>query len=136
MAHEKVFVERLTCRNIGRFMSMWKHKRGLPQGDEACFHTLRHTTASCLVQCGVPLAVIQKWVGHAVIEAIMKYAHLAPDSLDLALAALNRRPDWANFRHYYLASPYGSRIDHPKLHGDAALLSTKRAATPSLEGSS
>jgi integrase len=91
MAHEKVFDSRLTCRNISRFMKLWKHKRGLPQDDEACFHTLRHTTASRLVQDGVPLAVIQNWMGHSVIETTMKYAHLAPDSLDLALAALNRR---------------------------------------------
>lgn len=91
MAHEQLFGEQMTCRNISRFMGRWKYHRGLPQGDEACFHTLRHTTASRLVQDGVPLAVIQKWMGHSVIETTMKYAHLAPDSLDLALAVLNKR---------------------------------------------
>lgn len=91
LPHEKVFVDRLTCRNISRFMAMWKHSRGLPSNDEACFHTLRHTTCSRLVQDGVPIVVVQKWMGHSVIETTMKYAHLAPDSLDLALVALNKR---------------------------------------------
>jgi len=35
--------------------------------------------------------VVQKWMGHATIQTTMKYAHLAPDSLDVALAALNER---------------------------------------------
>lgn len=89
--HSRLFRENLTCRNISRFMSRWKHHRGLPQDDEACFHTLRHTTCSRLVQAGVPLVVVQNWMGHSTIETTMKYAHLAPDSLDIALQALNER---------------------------------------------
>lgn len=90
-AHERVFADRLTSRTISRWMSMWKHHRGLPKDDEACFHTLRHTTCSRLVQDGVPIVVVQKWMGHATIETTMKYAHLAPNSLDVALDALNKR---------------------------------------------
>lgn len=51
-------------------------------------HTLRHTCASRLVQRGVPLAVVQAWMGHDVIATTMRYAHLAPKSLDLARIAL------------------------------------------------
>lgn len=87
--HERLFEDRLTCRNISRWMATWKTKMGLPKDDEACFHTLRHTTCSRLVQRGVPIVVVQKWMGHATIQTTMKYAHLAPDSLNLALAALN-----------------------------------------------
>lgn len=90
-AHERLFPERITSRSISRVISLWKGKRGLPADDEACFHTFRHTTCSRLVQRGVPIAVIQKWMGHNVIETTMRYAHLAPDSLDIALAALNER---------------------------------------------
>jgi len=89
--HEKVFEDRLTCRNISRWMATWKSKLGLPKDDEACFHTLRHTTCSRLVQAAVPIVVVQKWMGHATIQTTMKYAHLAPDSLDVALVALNHR---------------------------------------------
>ena len=87
--HERIFEDRLNARNISRWLATWKTKMGLPKDDEACFHTLRHTTCSRLVQAGVPIVVVQKWMGHARIETTMKYAHLAPDSLDVALHALN-----------------------------------------------
>lgn len=89
--HDPIFEDRLTSRNISRWMATWKVKRGLPQNDEACFHTLRHTTCSRMVQAGVPIIVVQNWMGHATIQTTMKYAHLAPDSLEVALTALNKR---------------------------------------------
>lgn len=89
--HEYLFADHLTCRNISRWMATWKSMQGLPKDDEACFHTLRHTCCSRLVQAGVPIVVVQKWMGHATIQTTMKYAHLAPDSLDVALRALNER---------------------------------------------
>lgn len=42
-------------------------------------HILRHTFASHHAMRGTPLAVIQKWLGHASIEITMMYAHLAAD---------------------------------------------------------
>ena len=75
-------------RDYVRLTATWKVKRGLKANDEACFHTFRHTTCSRLVQRGVPNLVVQKWMGHSTIQTIMRYAHLAPDSLDVALAAL------------------------------------------------
>jgi len=89
LSHEKVFPDQITCRYLSRLIGMWKNTRGLPKDDEACFHTFRHTTASRLVQRKVPIVVVQKWMGHATIQTTMRYAHLAPDSLDMALEALN-----------------------------------------------
>ncbi len=37
------------------------------------FHSLRHTHATALVEAGVPLAVIQKRLGHAKIEMTEHY---------------------------------------------------------------
>lgn len=44
-------------------------------------HILRHTCASRLVSKGVPLAVIQQWLGHLSIQSTMRYSHLAPTAL-------------------------------------------------------
>lgn len=53
-------------------------------------HTLRHTCASRLVQRGVPLIVVMKWLGHKSIQMTMRYAHLAPSNLDEAVLTLDR----------------------------------------------
>ena len=88
--HERIFPTRITPSHISRVIRMWRQNRGLPLDDEACFHTFRHTTCSRLVQRAVPLPVVQKFMGHADITTTMRYAHLAPDSLELAREALER----------------------------------------------
>lgn len=42
------------------------------------FHTLRHTTASRLVQAGVPIYSVQHVLGHASPSTTQRYAHLSP----------------------------------------------------------
>lgn len=88
--HQPIWSERMNSRHVSRIIAGWKRARGLPADDEACFHTFRHTTCSRLVQRAVPLPVVQKFMRHADITTTMRYAHLAPDSLDLARAALER----------------------------------------------
>lgn len=61
---------------------------GLTDDEQFVIHALRHTCASRLVQRGVPLAVVQKWLGHANIQTTMRYAHLAAANLTDALAVL------------------------------------------------
>jgi len=56
-------------------------------------HSLRHTCASRLIQRGVPLAVVQKWMGHRAIQTTLRYAHLAPDNFKVALEALETRKE-------------------------------------------
>jgi integrase len=51
-------------------------------------HTLRHTCASRLVQAGVSLYMVRDWLGHTSIKTTERYAHLAPSSMGVALAAL------------------------------------------------
>lgn len=60
--------------------------------DQFVVHMMRHTCASRMVQKGVPLAVVKEWMGHSDIATTMRYAHLAPDSLNAGLAALNETP--------------------------------------------
>ena len=54
-------------------------------------HVMRHTCATRLVSEGVPLNVVQAWMGHKVIATTMRYAHLARGQLDAAGALMNNR---------------------------------------------
>ena len=46
-----------------------------------CFHTLRHTYASWLVQKGTPLYTVAQLLGHSTIAMTQRYSHLAPDTV-------------------------------------------------------
>lgn len=70
-----------------------KQAVGLADDSQFVVHTLRHTCASRMVQRGVPLAVVQKWMGHKDIQTTLRYAHLAPDSLMQAMKALEEEPE-------------------------------------------
>lgn len=46
------------------------------------FHTLRHSIATYLIQSGVPVSYVQKFLGHADITATQIYTHINdPDML-------------------------------------------------------
>jgi integrase len=53
------------------------------------WHTLRHTFASQLAAKGVPLNAVQALLGHSSVITTMRYAHLAPSTLRLAIDQLN-----------------------------------------------
>jgi integrase len=53
------------------------------------FHDLRHTFASWLTMKGRPLKEVQELLGHASITQTERYAHLAPERLRDAVAALD-----------------------------------------------
>jgi integrase len=55
---------------------------------DVTLHILRHTCASRLVQKGIPIYTVSKWLGHSSVKITERYAKLAPDSLAGALAAL------------------------------------------------
>jgi integrase len=57
--------------------------------EDITIHTLRHTYASRLVVKGVPIAHVSKLLGHRKIQMTMRYAHLAHQGLDDAVAFLD-----------------------------------------------
>ena len=56
------------------------------------FHDLRHTFASRLVQGGVPLYNVMHLTGHKSLEMDQRFAHLAPEYQEAAIAVLDQRP--------------------------------------------
>lgn len=54
---------------------------------------MRHTAASWLAQDGVPLAEIQRLLGHESYRTTERYAHLAPDSHERVLRSWRRMSD-------------------------------------------
>ena len=56
--------------------------------DDVNFHTLRHTFASWAVMRGVTLKELQELLGHSSLTMTMRYAHLAPEHLRMAVGRL------------------------------------------------
>ncbi len=54
-----------------------------------CFHTLRHTFASRLVEGGTNLYTVKELMGHSDIEMTQRYSHLSPESLKAAIKILS-----------------------------------------------
>lgn len=52
-------------------------------------HDLRHTCAAWLVSAGVPLTEVRDLLGHSTIRMTERYAHLAPERVRAAVAALD-----------------------------------------------
>lgn len=78
----------------------WAHvRRAMKMDDDPFFvpHSLRHTCCSRLVQRGVPLTHVMKWMGHKRIETTMRYAHLAPQDLFGAVKVLDSGSDLARW---------------------------------------
>ena len=87
--------EFLFLRNDGRaWLSNYRYwfrnavaEADLPKG--FCFHGLRHTYASQLIQVGTPLIVVAEQLGHRNIDTVSRtYGHLAPD---IRLAEVRKR---------------------------------------------
>lgn len=65
-----------------------KKKAGVTRGRG--IHTLRHCFASHLLDDGVEIYVIKRWLGHSALKTTHKYIHLSPDYLSKIQSPL----DW------------------------------------------
>lgn len=76
---------------LSRFRQAWNAARktlGYEHDKQFVPHALRHTCASRLVQAGVPLKVVQEWMGHKSIQVTERYSHLSPDNFKQAVEVL------------------------------------------------
>lgn len=74
-----------------RLIRHWNHMKcamGLEHDDQFIPHCLRHTCASRLVQRGISILVVQKWLGHKGMAMTMRYAHLCTTNLEEAAGVL------------------------------------------------
>jgi integrase len=65
--------------------SVRRFAKSAGQSEGFCIHSLRHTTATRLIQRGVNLAVVQRFLGHNDIKTTLRYTQIVDD--DLANAA-------------------------------------------------
>lgn len=73
----------------GSIRTLWDRMREAASYHDVTIHVCRHTCASRLCQTpGINLQFVQKWLGHKSITTTMRYAHLAPTSLEHCKAAL------------------------------------------------
>ncbi len=77
------------CDRNGEFLTDGQCRRPLQRAMKAAgikkprghnsWHLLRHTFASRLVQSGVSIMNVQRYLGHADVRITMRYAHLSPE---------------------------------------------------------
>lgn len=71
----------LEIQHIRREWLKAKAIMGLTNDSDFVMHTLRHTTATRMLDTTGNIAVVQKMLGHAKIATTMRYAHVADESL-------------------------------------------------------
>lgn len=78
-------------RSLRRRWDQAKEKMGLQGDTEFVFHACRHTCATRMVEAGVDVLKIQKWLGHMRIETTQRYAHVTGAGLVDALEMVGDR---------------------------------------------
>lgn len=87
-------VFQLTQGGLNRSWAAARKTLGLEADKSFVPHALRHTCATRLVASGMPLALVQRWLGHKSITMTMRYAHV-DDSM--VQEWVKKLPGWRSY---------------------------------------
>jgi integrase len=62
----------------------------IENGEDLVLHSFRHTCATNLLEAGVPIYTVQRWLGHKDIKTTMRYAKMTRSQLDVAAIMLDQ----------------------------------------------
>jgi site-specific recombinase XerD len=79
----------ITIHEAERAWQWVRAEMGFVKDSEFVIHSLRHTCASRLVNAGIDLYVVCRWLGHSSIQITERYAHLDPKKLVTAMGMLD-----------------------------------------------
>ena len=70
------------CRELRRIKTSVFTRNMSQNATGRGWHLFRHTFASRLVQAGVDIFKVSKWLGHTSVATTMIYAHMSPNNYD------------------------------------------------------
>ena len=76
------------AHSLRYFWDRAKSDMGLAGDNDFVLHACRHSCATRLVEAGVNLALIQRYLGHQTITTTLRYAHVSDELLDAAALSL------------------------------------------------
>lgn len=89
VANKLVFPSK-SGERFDNIQTSWENLKKEAKIDNFRWHDMRHHFASRLVMNGVPLNTVRELLGHTSVEMTLRYAHLAPEQKEKAVATLDR----------------------------------------------
>ena len=83
-----IFKSPVTGKKLDTIKRSWSTLIKAAEIDNFRFHDLRHNFCSMLAMKGIPLYTIAQIAGHSDVKMTQRYAHLCPDHLSDAIAAI------------------------------------------------
>ena len=85
--HDLIF--NMTAKQLAYRWNLMRRELGYEDDPAFVLHVCRHTCATRMIKKGVPIVLIQKWLGHNDISTTMRYAHLDDEDLFKVLDVIN-----------------------------------------------